>query len=454
MSAASSRQERYSTRDIDVIIHGATGFTGKRVLAHVAKHHPELNVAVCGRSIEKLTAVANGVGWDENKCKSSIFVVSDIVNENDKLIAAFSNAKVVIACAGPYRQCGLPILKAAVEARTDYLDLCGEPQFFDEALLSCDREARSAGVLTCHAAAFDCVPAELGAALAERELLKNGTSCAGVEVIHTMQNISRANATTFHAAVDGFYAASSGELSKSRQKVRESYPEFKETTPPPRPKEWEKAPVSPGLLPGHNEELSLRTMKFVGADASAIRSSWKYLRSRKPDHQRKGTKVPEPRLSVLIGMDAKDSWSALKVMGYGATFSFLARYKWGCDMLHSNPEGFSGGVFASGGPSQEELEKGRFTTYVTAFGPKSDLRARVKVSGPEPGYVATPILIVSLALTILEAGKTDGNDLNFESGVTLPGALFGDSDKVYEHMRNEGVNFDVVDEFDDSQSPV
>ena len=58
------------------------------------------------------------------------------------------------------------------EARADYLDLCGEPQFFDDALLSFDREAREAGVLACHAAAFDCVPAELGAALAEKKLLK------------------------------------------------------------------------------------------------------------------------------------------------------------------------------------------------------------------------------------------------------------------------------------------
>jgi len=450
-----SRQERYATRPIDIIVHGATGFTGKRVVAHLVSKHPELNVAICGRSQDKLKAVANEMRWDESKCKSSIFVVSNIFDEGDKLVAAFSNAKVVIACAGPYRHCGIPILKASVEARCDYFDLCGEPQFFDDALLSFDREAREAGVLACHAAAFDCVPAELGAALAEREILKKNISCAGVEVIHTMQNVSSANATTWHAAVDGFHAASNGELAKSRKKVKESYPEFKETMPPSRPEEWQKAPGTPGILPGYNEELGLRTMKFVGADASAIRSSWRYLRSRKPDHPRKGTTIPEPRLSVLIGMDAKDSMSALKVVGFGATFSFLARYKWGCDILHANPERFSGGVFTTGGPSQEELEKGRFITYVTAFGPNdSDARARVKVSGPEPGYVATPILVVSLALTILDAGKADGNDMSFDSGVTLPGALFWDSEKVYEHMRYEGVIFDVVDDFDDSHSPV
>ena len=188
-------------------------------------------------------------------------------------------------------------------------------------------------------------------ALAEKELLKKYSSeeekveCAGVEVIHTMSGVAKANSTTFHAAVDGFYAASSGELAASRKKVKEGYPEFKDTSPPSRPKEWPKVPETPGaILPGCNEELGLRTMKFVGADASAIRSSWRYLRSRIPDHSRKGKHVPEPRLSVLIGLDAKDSVAALKLMAYGATFSTLARFKWGCNMLHSSPEAFTGKV--------------------------------------------------------------------------------------------------------------
>lgn len=63
---------------------------------------------------------------------------------------------------------------------------------------------------------------------------------------------------------------------------------------------------------------------------------------------------------------------------------------------------------------------------------------------------------MALALTILGDGKP-GNDakLSFENGVTLPGALFCDSDLVLENLRNEGVVFDVVDNFDDSsQSPV
>ena len=130
-------------------------------------------------------------------------------------------------------------------------------------------------------------------------------------------------------------------------------------------------------------------------------------------------------------------------------------------MLHSYPETFSGGVFTSKGPTEEELQQARFTTYVSAYGSKhsesNSQVARVKISGPEPGYISTPILIVALALTILDAGKDEEKNevnLSFGSGVTLPGALFADCDRVYDHMRKGGVLFDVVEDFNDEQSPV
>jgi hypothetical protein len=79
----------------------------------------------------------------------------------------------------------------------------------------------------------------------------------------------------------------------------------------------------------------------------------------------------------------------------------------------------------------------------------------VRVSGPEPGYVSTPGLIVALALTLLDAREGEGTRLPFYEGVTLPGALFGDCDGVYDNMRREGVRFDVVDEFVETEhSPV
>ncbi len=61
---ATSRQQRYSNRPIDILVHGATGFTGQRVVKHLLAKHPELNVAICGRSRDKLIAL--DLGWDES----------------------------------------------------------------------------------------------------------------------------------------------------------------------------------------------------------------------------------------------------------------------------------------------------------------------------------------------------------------------------------------------------
>lgn len=461
------RRERHATRPVDIIVHGATGYTGRRVVRRLASAHPGLTVAICGRDAARLAAVAAEAGWDDDRAASSVRVVPDVAAEGSAaaLVAAFATAKVVIACAGPYRRCGLPVLRAAMDAGCDYLDLCGEPQFFDDALAAHDGDARRAGLLAVSAAAFDCVPAELGAALAERRLLEahsgddGRAECAGIEVVHTVRNVGSANATTFHAAVDGFYAASSGELSASRRRAKEAHPEFEETAPPPRPTDWPRVPEPPGaVVPGYDAELGLRTMKFPGADASAVRSSWRYLRSRVPEHPRRGTRVPEPRLSVLVGLGGDDALGALKLMAYGAAFATLARWRWGCDVLHAHPEAFSNGIFTSKGPTEEELGRGGFATYVTAYGskhrPGSDQVARVRVSGPEPGYVATPILIVALARTILDAGRGEDIGLPFDAGVTLPGALFGDCDRAYNRMRDEGVSFEVVQDFKVENSPV
>lgn len=83
--------------------------------------------------------------------------------------------------------------------------------------------------------------------------------------------------------MDGFHAAASSELTATRKKEKENYPEFTDTKPPSRPADWPKIPETPvDIMPSYTL-LGLRTLKFVGAGASSIRSSWRYLRSRIPD---------------------------------------------------------------------------------------------------------------------------------------------------------------------------
>lgn len=435
-----------ATRPFDLLVYGATGFTGKKVAQYAIEQHPDLSIAIAGRNESKLLTVADQLGLPP----SSSFVASleddgSGSGTNDELINTVRKARVILACAGPFRQCGMPLVKAAVQAKTDYLDLCGEPQFFDDTLVECEEDARKNNVLVVSACAFDCVPADLSASLVAREVRKrfatdggeDGGSVggdavvSGIEICHTFGGVAKANATTFHAAVDGFYAGHSGDLKKSRQKVEEK---FRVEKPPQRPPEWPKVPQQPGNLPVFHHDSETYSMKFPGADAAAIFGSWRYLRLREPE---KYGKIPQPRLSVCFG--CPDKVTSMKVLSFGAVFASLARYRFGVDLLHRYPEVFTNGVFVQGGPSQEELERGTFRTYSTGYGRSKDEIVRATCDGPEPGYVATPKMLVALALTVLKHRE----NLAFAGGVTLPGALFGECQEVYDILKESGVVFNV-----------
>jgi len=438
--AADGTNEDRASREFDLLVYGATGFTGRRVAEYATQKCPSLlpvplRVGVAGRDGPKLRDLASSLGLNAERDS----IVANLDDEPE-LVRALRRTRVVLACAGPYRKCGMPLVRAAVKAGTDCLDLCGEPQFFDDAAVECDDGARAAGVLVVSACAFDSVPAELSAAMVARELRKRHGAVeedggggdgvvSGIEICHTAHNVARGNPTTFHAAVDGFHAAATGELRASRDRAKAKF--VGGGPPPKRPEGWPQLPRAP-TWHGPSGTYALR---FPGADASAILGSWRYLRHRFPERYEA---TPRPELSVLFGVP--DRTSAAKALGYGAVFSSLARYKWGCDLLHTHFNMFSGGVFAEGGPTEEELKKGSFVTHCTGYGRTRNEVVRTTCTGPELGYVATPRMIVALAVTVLKHRKS----LPFQGGVMLPGALFGECEDAYDLLSQNGVEFKVT----------
>jgi short subunit dehydrogenase-like uncharacterized protein len=398
-----------------------------------------LKIAIAGRSLTKLLQVADELHLPP-PCAFHAPLYDDEsgAKPSQSLLTALSQTKIVLACAGPYRQCGETLVRAAIECHVDYLDLCGEPQFFDDMLVRYDEEARTAQALIVSACAFDCVPAELTYSLARSTFIQRYSESdptalvAAMEIVHTAQNVSCGNATTFHAAVDGFHASIQGELAKSRRRVKESWGHV---IPPPTPKEWKSLIATPEILPIYHPPTQSYVLKFLGADAACILGSDRYLRRRRPEVY---SSSPRPHLSVCFGVPHYSA--AMKVLAFGSVFGSLARFSWGCNLLHKHTELFSNGFFREGGPSQEELDQGSFTTYCTAVGTGLDQKVSVSCRGPEPGYVATPKMIVALALTILNHRSS----LPFQGGVVLPGALFGECDMAFECLRKEGIEFTIL----------
>lgn len=140
----------------DVVLFGATGFTGALTAEYLAEHAPPgLRWALAGRNRTKLEAVRSKLGLDLD------LLIADI-GDADSLTAVASSARVVISTVGPYTQYGEPLVAACAEAGTDYLDLTGEQEFVDRMYVKYHDRATETGARLVHCCGFDSVPHDLG----------------------------------------------------------------------------------------------------------------------------------------------------------------------------------------------------------------------------------------------------------------------------------------------------
>ena len=118
-------------RDHDVVVLGATGFTGELTAAYLAEHAPEgLRWALAGRNQEKLEAVRERLTAVDATLADLPLLQADSSDEASLAVLAAST-RVVVTTVGPYLEHGAALVAACARAGTDYVDLTGEPEFVD-----------------------------------------------------------------------------------------------------------------------------------------------------------------------------------------------------------------------------------------------------------------------------------------------------------------------------------
>lgn len=145
-----------STREFDVIVYGATGFTGRLVAEYLARQG-ETGWAMAGRSAGKLEAVRDEIGAP----KDVPLIVAD-ADDSASLEAMAARAKVVITTVGPYQLYGEPLVAACVKTGTDYVDLCGEPNWMAEMIAKYEAAAKQSGARIVFSCGFDSIPFDCG----------------------------------------------------------------------------------------------------------------------------------------------------------------------------------------------------------------------------------------------------------------------------------------------------
>lgn len=133
------------TRKFDVVIFGATGFTGGLTAEYLARWGGEnLRWALAGRNLDKLAAVRQRLVKINPACSTLELLQADVADAAAILRVAES-AKVVITTVGPYLNFGEPLVAACAAAGTDYVDLTGEPEFVDSMWLKYHAQAVKSG---------------------------------------------------------------------------------------------------------------------------------------------------------------------------------------------------------------------------------------------------------------------------------------------------------------------
>ena len=139
--------------EFDIVVYGATGFTGRLVAEHLAQRYGvdgEVRWAMAGRSADKLAAVRDEIGAP----KDTPLIVAD-ADDPASLKAMVERTKAVLTTVGPYQLYGSPLVAACVAAGTDCLDLSGEPNWMHQMIGEHHEAARKSGARIVHSAGFE-----------------------------------------------------------------------------------------------------------------------------------------------------------------------------------------------------------------------------------------------------------------------------------------------------------
>ena len=146
-----ARSQGTSDRSFDIILYGATGFTGGLVADYLLRNMPEGGSwAVAGRNRTKLDAVAARLAAEMPEVPAPGIVVAD-TQDTASLADMARSTRVLITTVGPYLEYGEPLVAACAEAGTDYVDLTGEPEFVDRMYLEYHDAAQASGARLVHA---------------------------------------------------------------------------------------------------------------------------------------------------------------------------------------------------------------------------------------------------------------------------------------------------------------
>lgn len=434
----------------DIIILGASGFTGKHVLKESLKflnNNNNLNsIAIAGRNVTKLTQTLQWAARPDPPPSIPILIAD--TTDPLSLRSLCLKTRLILNCVGPFRLHGEPVVAACVQTGCDYLDITGEAEFMDRVEIGYHETSVKNGSLIVSACGFDSVPAEMGLLFHLKQWV-GGCLPNKVEGFLSVESEKRVvgNFGTFESAV-----LAVADLKKMRQR--------RDAHAIKRPKPVIPGPLPKGEIIERQKKIGLWGITLPSADATVVGKTFSVLTenpeglpglNESPETVEKRkvfwSSVRPVHFGVKIG--SKSLLGIFAYITFGIILGLFGSISLGRWFLLKYPSIFSLGGFSKQGPSEEEVKSASFKMWFVGHGfsseslsakadSKPDMEVITRITGPEMGYVTTPIILIQCALILL----SQRNNLP-KGGVYTPGIVFGSTD-LQERLQQNGISFDVI----------
>jgi short subunit dehydrogenase-like uncharacterized protein len=384
--------------EFDIIVYGATGFTGRLVAEYLTNHYADgsLKWAMAGRSLTKLHEVRDEIG-----APADTPLLTANADDPEALLAMAARASVVITTVGPYQLYGEPLLAACVTAGTAYVDLCGEPNWMHAMIAKYHEAAKASGARIVFSCGFDSIPFDLGVWTVEQAAIaKFGKPAPRVKCR------VRAMKGTFSGGTFASGKATAAAAMKDPAVFKALLDPFALTPGfegPSQPK---------GMLPEYDAAVGAWVAPFMMAVINT-----------KNVH----------RTNFLAGHPYGEDFRYDEMMvapGLGEMGKAAAEA-----IAKMNPMNADKGPAPGEGPSKEERDTGFYDIAFVAEMPDGQTLTATVKGDRDPGYGSTSKMIAESAICLVR-------DVAGEGGIWTPGALMPEA-LVKRLEANAGLSFSI-----------
>ena len=388
-----------SEREFDLVVFGASGYTGKLVAEYIQNEYggdQSLKWALAGRNKDKLAGIKEDLNLE-----SDLTILKVDSNDQESLDAMTSAAKCILTTVGPYQLYGSNLVESCAKNGTDYVDLTGEPGWMYEMINEHKETAKKSGARIVFSCGFDSIPFDLGVYFVQQAVRDK----FGKPAQHVRGRVKAMNGE-FSGGTIASLGATMATLKEKPELIKVLANPFSLTEGFEGPTQLDDSKV---LL---DEKLNMWVAPFVMAPINT-----------KNIH----------RSNALLGHEYGEDfcYDEMMIAGEGEEGKQIADA-----MTSANPMGGDNVPQPGEGPSKESREQGNYDVLFFADIDGETVEARV-TGDMDPGYGSTSKMIAESAMCLIH----DCNDLS--GGIYTPAPAMGNK-LIKRLIEKAGLTFDII----------